>query len=581
MTRCLTKNIGNELRFGFLSSLGQFPREIVMNAQLNVGDYVIQRLAKEGITDCFGVAGDYVFRMCDAVVRSKSVKWIGCSNELDAAYASDGYARVRGCSMLMTTYAVGELSALNGVMGAKAERSCVFHIVGMQTMRHQRVHKITHHTLGDGVFQNFASISAQAACVSAVITPDNCIGEMERIIATARAESQPAYILVASDYAVVPVNPVAASTWPKPASGPDLDSAIAALAERIERANSVAVLPAFTVGRFRLQKQLQALIEKLGCPFATMTMDKGILKESHPQFAGMYAGAASSPEVLRAVEAADLVIDAGGVCFHDINTGAYSHKIAPEKLVTIGIDYVRVGERIFNPVQMGDIFDGLTGAVRKNFGYRAPHKAALEKRSGKASDPITADALYPRYQEFLRPNDHIIIESGTSTSGIAPLILPDGAEIHCQTLWGSIGWATGATLGVALADRSRRTVLFTGDGSHQLTALDVGTMGRNKLKPVIFVLNNQGYAIERALEYDPDWEYNDLAQWNYHALPAALGCEDWFTAKVATLGELDRALARASKGDAACYIEVIGGRTDYPAGLKLAHQHLDAMYANG
>src|SRR5580693_8728121 len=73
--------------------------EIIVSAQLNVGDYVIQRLAKEGITDCFGVAGDYVFRMCDAVVRSKSVKWIGCSNELDAAYAADGYARVRGCSM--------------------------------------------------------------------------------------------------------------------------------------------------------------------------------------------------------------------------------------------------------------------------------------------------------------------------------------------------------------------------------------------------------------------------------------------------------------------------------------------------
>src|SRR5580658_3798812 len=176
-----------------------------MSTHLNVADYVIQRLAKEGITDCFGVAGDYVFRMCDAVVRSKSVKWIGCSNELDAAYAADGYARVRGCSMLMTTYAVGELSALNGVMGAKAERSCVFHIVGMQTMRHQRVRQIVHHTFGDGEFQNFANISAQAACVWAVITPDNCVSEMERLIATARAESRPAYILVAGDFAVTPV----------------------------------------------------------------------------------------------------------------------------------------------------------------------------------------------------------------------------------------------------------------------------------------------------------------------------------------------------------------------------------------
>src|SRR5271163_1318221 len=202
-----------------------------MSKQLTVADYIVQRLAREGITDCFGVAGDFAFKLDDAIAGSEAIRWIGCSNELDAAYAADGYARVRGCSQLSTTYGVGELSALNGVMGAKAERSCVFHLVGMPTMRKQRVRQIVHHTLGDGEFQNFANISAQAACVSAVITPDNCVGEMERIIATARSENQPAYILVASDYAVVPVTQAAAQAWPKPASGPDLDGAIAALAE--------------------------------------------------------------------------------------------------------------------------------------------------------------------------------------------------------------------------------------------------------------------------------------------------------------------------------------------------------------
>ena len=146
-----------------------------MSKQPTVADYIVGRLAREGITDCFGVAGDFAFKLDDAIVRSEAIRWIGCSNELDAAYAADGYARVRGCSLLSTTYAVGELSALNGVMGAKAERSCVFHLVGMPTMRNQRVGKIIHHTLGDGVFQNFANISAQAACVSAVITPDNCV----------------------------------------------------------------------------------------------------------------------------------------------------------------------------------------------------------------------------------------------------------------------------------------------------------------------------------------------------------------------------------------------------------------------
>jgi indolepyruvate decarboxylase len=552
-----------------------------MSRQPTVADYIVRRLAREGITDCFGVAGDFAFKLCDAVARSEAIRWIGCSNELDAAYAADGYARVRGCSLLLTTYAVGELSALNGVMGARAERSCVFHLVGMPTMRHQRVRKLIHHTLGDGEFQNFANISAQAACVSAVITPDNCAHEMERLIATARAESRPAYILVASDYAVTPVTGSAPTPYPKPASGTDLAKAVAAIAERIEAARSLTILPAFMVSRFKLQDSLRALIEALGCPFAAMAMDKGVLSEAHPQFVGSYSGAASSPAVLEAVEGADLVIDAGGVCFNDINTSAYSSRIPPQRLVTIDVDHVRIGDRIYNPVRMGDVFEMLARSVRKSFGYSAPRRESPAKPGGKPNDPITAAALYPRYRDFLQPSDQIVIESGSSTSGIVPLPLPDRAELHCQTLWGSIGWATGATLGIALADPSRRTVLFTGEGSHQLTANEVGTMGRNGLKPIIFVLNNGGYMVERALEANPDWVYNDLAPWDYHALPAALGCRGWFTAKVNTLGELDAALARAATGELASYIEVVGGRMDLPAGLAMAHQRLDALYGNG
>jgi indolepyruvate decarboxylase len=86
-----------------------------------VAEYAVDRLAKLGITDCFGLPGDYAFPINDAIASNKSIEWRGCSNELNASYAADGYARIRGASMLNTTYAVGELSALCGVMGAKAE----------------------------------------------------------------------------------------------------------------------------------------------------------------------------------------------------------------------------------------------------------------------------------------------------------------------------------------------------------------------------------------------------------------------------------------------------------------------------
>src|SRR5271165_5678373 len=216
-----------------------------------VADYIVQRLADEGITDCFGVPGDYAFPVCDAVERSPKIRWIGCSNELNASYAADGYARVRGAAMLATTYAVGELSALNGVMGAKAERSLVYHVVGMPSFQNQRLRKIMHHTFGDGVFGNFIGISAQAACCHAVINPDNCVIEMERVIAEARRNNQPAYIVVPSDYALVSVNLTEVRPATLKSNETSVERAVAAIAERLRRAKSVVALPAFTVSRDR------------------------------------------------------------------------------------------------------------------------------------------------------------------------------------------------------------------------------------------------------------------------------------------------------------------------------------------
>ncbi len=60
------------------------------------------------------------------------LKWLGTCNELNAAYAADGCARIKGMpAALVTTYAVGELSAMNGVAGAYAEHAGMIHIVGM------------------------------------------------------------------------------------------------------------------------------------------------------------------------------------------------------------------------------------------------------------------------------------------------------------------------------------------------------------------------------------------------------------------------------------------------------------------
>src|SRR5207245_3399007 len=131
---------------------------------------------------------------------------------------------------------------------------------------------------------------------------------------------------------------------------------------------------------------------------AGMAMDEGDLSEAHPECVGTYSGAPSSAAVREAVEGADLVIDAGGISFNDINTSAYTSRIPPERLVTIAIDHVRIGDRIYNPVRMGDVFALLARSVRKKFGYSAPPRETPPKPGGKPNDPITSAALYPRYR---------------------------------------------------------------------------------------------------------------------------------------------------------------------------------------
>jgi indolepyruvate decarboxylase len=546
---------------------------------VNVADYIVERLAAEGIEHCFGVAGDYVFPICDAVDGSAKVKWIGCSNELNASYAADGYARVRGAAMLATTYGVGELSALNGVMGAKAEKSLVFHVVGMPSYQNQRVGKIAHHTLGDGVYGNFVNLSASAACCHAVINPENCVVEMERVIAEARRNNQPAYIAVPSDYAQSPIESADVKPIVPRSNEVALQKAMARITERIKSAKSVVAFPAFPISRLGLQKQAQKAIEALGCPFVTTLMEKCVIDEGHAQFAGMYVGATSDPKTRQIVEGADLVLDLGGVNLNDITTAAYSSKLDLSRFITVGLDDVRMGDEVIANVRLTDVLAEL--AKRKP--SSAPYKGdpqGLAPVSGNPSDKVTMAALYPRYAAFLHAGDTVVLETGSSSLGVTPTILPDGVRVEAQVLWGSIGWATPAAFGVALADPSRRTILITGEGSHQLTANDIGAMGRFGANVIVFVLNNSGYLIERALEKNPNWTYNDLAPWNYADLPKALGCANWFTARVTTLGELDDAMKSARANKSGAYIEIMGGKMDMPPALAFAHGQLKAMYGD-
>src|SRR5207248_11575317 len=133
-----------------------------------------------------------------------------------------------------------------------------------------------------------------------------------------------------------------------------LKKAVDAITEQIKSAKSIVALPAFTLSRVGLQKEVREAIEALGCPFATTSMEKSIIDESHPQFAGMYSGVLSAEETRKIVEGAELVLDIGGVSFNDETTIGFSTHLDPARCIASGVNDVGVGDHSYGYVRIAE-----------------------------------------------------------------------------------------------------------------------------------------------------------------------------------------------------------------------------------
>jgi len=532
-------------------------------SQPTVAEYVLTRIAQLGIDTIFGVPGDYAFSIDDAVEIVPGLEWVGCANELNAAYAADGYARIRGASILTTTYGVGELSALNGVMGSRAHRLPVFHLVGMPSERIQRLGLITHHNLGDTNYDRYQAISGAACCVTAVLTPDNCIEELERAIREALRQSMPAYIVISEVNGLMPVigtpvNGVPLADIKRQRSDPqELKAAVAAILAALDGAERPLALATALTSRYGVRDKASELITRGNLRVALTSYDKGVIDEALPQYLGLYAAENSQPPAVRdAVEQADLILDIGGVLLTELNTGMWGGVLGTTRAACIHDNWVRIGTKVFLNVAIDDVLDGLIAAITPRAGKVPAAAADLLEVVGADTDPTSSANFYPRLQRRLKSGDTLVIETGTSMFHLNGMRLPAGVRTEAQGLWGSIGWATPATLGIAMAKDSGRTWLVTGDGSHQLTLNELAVMGRYGVKPVIFVLNNGLYGIEDVIS-ERGHAYDDLAPVQYHLLPAAFGCKDWYSARVATVAELEHSLAAIDAHDGAAYVEVM------------------------
>ncbi len=538
--------------------------------KITIGSFILQQLHALSVDRIYGVPGDYNLSLLELLESDERLTFVGNCNELNASYAADGYARMKGAGALIVTYGVGDLAALSGIAGAYAESSPVVCIAGTPPLHAMKNHQLLHHTLGDGNFDNVMNCFKQFTVAQALITPENAAQEIPRVISRAWIEKKPVYLQLPSDICDVEIEVAAAAAPPQlPASDKyNVQLAAIALLTKIKRAQRPIILVDQMVDRYRLQQQVIAVAHRFAIPLTNMPTAKCIIPEDTAGWMGGYSGNLSRPELYERMAHSDCVLSFG-VRLVDSTTGYFSQQIPAAAQVDIQPFSMTLDKTSYPAVSTADLLQALLDLSEDAPAQRlSPLADPRDKLATPSDAPLDQAYLWRRIQRFIQADDVVVVENGTSGAAIGGMRMPGGVKVVNQPIWGSIGYTLPALLGTLMAAPERRHLLFIGDGSFQLTAQEVSTLLRCEQKPIIFLINNDGYTIERYI-LGENSSYNDISPWDYAKLPAVLNTQAQpFSVAVETTQQLEMALEHASRQDRLAFIEVKVPMMDTPPVMK-------------
>ncbi|KAM3453076.1 hypothetical protein MY3296_004003 [Beauveria thailandica] len=559
-----------------------------MTANITVAEYLFQRLSQLGVRSIHGVPGDYNLPLLD-YIKPAGLRWIGNANELNGGYAADGYARIKGLGALVTTFGVGELSAINAIAGAYVERSPVVHIVGCPARSAQKSRTNLHHTFNDGDFSRFAAMHSYVTIAQAKLWDVRTAAEdIDQVLRQCLIHSRPVHLQIPVDMADVQISDerlqkdlsVQVSEPMRLA-----DAAIDSILDKLCIAKRPVILIDGEIRGPMVVEGVNRIVTATKWPTWVTCFSKGLVNETLANVHGIYQGTFAPETSQRLFRESDLILCVGPH-FSSANTFNFSALPDPKTTVFLNETNVKILGEAFEDAPAKYVVPRLAKklAQRKLDNVyqqypEIPRDSVISFSSLPKHQPVTQDKIWRALGNMLREGDVVLGDVGTAGYGLRDIPLPTAAKILLPVTWHSIGCQLPASQGAALAQRdivessegkgNNRTILMIGDGSFQVTAQELSTIIRQSLDVIVFVINNDGYTIERAI-HGLSEEYNDIGQWNYLLAPEFFGAPRGSvkTATVKTWGDLENVLGDEEivDGKGLRMVEILMARDDCPTG---------------
>ena len=543
-----------------------------------VASYLIARLEELGIGHLFNVSGSYCSGLLAELAKNSRLKAIFTAHEMEAAYAADAYARIKGYGAMCGTYGVGALSALNGVVGAFVERCPVVVINGSPSANQLDLEveygiMFLHSTARPRMD---LAIYSQVTVATAVIErAEEAPDKIDEVLIACMTRRRPVYIEISQDLwgqpCALPVGKLNAGLTP--VSAKSLSECLDDAMVRLGGAQRAVLWAGEELDRWQLHDEFAGLLRASGIPYVTTLAGKSVLPETTRGFLGVYDGRFVTPDLQEFVERADLVI-ALGTTMTDFVGDAVAKD--PGSMILASQGGVRIGHHIYRDVSLGEFVVALTQRLGGHAAAPPSLDNAASQQQGAdlpgGNSPMTFDLLFARMPDFVR-GKLVIADTGLSLFGSAGMPIVDRQGYLSQSTWMSLGYSLGASVGAACAG-AKRPVVFVGDAAFREGPQALSTLVQYELPAVICVMNNGIMGIQqfmgRPRYYDsphgqPDY-YNVLRRWNYAALAEAFGAQ---YACARTLAEFDLALRQAAElTDVPILIDVVLDEKDIPSVIR-------------
>lgn len=541
-----------------------------------VGSFLFDYLHKLGVTHVFGIPGDFALPTFRWMQQSK-LKIITMTHEPSVGFAADGYARLNGLGVAAVTYCVGGLNMLNSVACAYAEKSPLLVLSGGPSPVDRKKDVLMHHKVR--TFDTQRRIYEEVTCATAVLLdPKTAAQEIMRVVDAILEHSEPGYIEIPFDVVDMPIPEVPEMTKPAaPVSDSDnlhamLEDAVAA----INNAKQPVIVADIELHRYGLTEEALALASKFNIPVVSTLMSKSIINETHPLFIGVYSGPLSDAAVQKYVEESDCLIMLGAM-ITDVWFGfmSTSEKLSRKRTMLATTDKMQIGARTYENVALKDFLVGLEKAKVKPRSLGDVPQPAPEPKpltDAERKEPITIENFYRLLGLHATEDSIITCDTGDAMFGAMKLRSKAATNFLADAYYLSMGFAVPAAIGAMAAKPKSRVIALVGDGAFQMTGIELSTAAKFGMKPIVCVLNNDGYGTQRFILDGP---FNEILRWNYTKLTELFGVGK--SVKVTTNGEAEAAMKEAMAGNELTLIEVIIPRNECSPSLRRVGEELGRL----